>query len=590
MSIELGPYSNFHDLNLDWFLNEFNKVVEEWKTMQKNFNSLQDAFNDLKSYVQNYFKNLDVQEEINKKLDEMLKNGNLSELLLEYCIIPTITPQYLGSRLIERAVAPYAEENIDTTIPFEMEGICHVAKDRVVCFYSQGGIGNITKTSKVLVEEYDISVPFNPSRIRSATLTGLMHANACCYNDGKIYVATWGYYDSDTLVDSNVCVIVDYETLTVSESFEISGIPALQKIAYENGKFFGMHKLNVYDIDMSSKSATYRCGVTTPYTNTQGLMVIDNIGYISNYNPMLIISFNMISGNVINIYNLSSYLGNGLLYNAIADLSIYDDDIIITPHIELDNARASFNNPYVSCTVYGNYIAKISRTNKTVGLTGQNWYDINSMYVQGEIPDNIEYCVGSNSLPFRCMNEALYNKYRDDYSMNINSDVTVRGVLSLNNKHVGIKSINCYGYLANNSFVTANSCSVNKGIVNINKSICLHGFSDASELYASSCMFISRNLLANANLNGCVLMGACRYDSANTISNTTGVFRNYTNTKSIDLTNLTSLVYELQVQHGDNASSFLIQNGISFTFDGVDISMSNNIITFSDNCNAIVKM
>lgn len=77
----LGPYSNFHELNQDWFLNEFNKVLEQWKAMQKNFDSLQDAFNDLKSYVQDYFKNLDVQDEINNKLNEMVINGELSVLL-----------------------------------------------------------------------------------------------------------------------------------------------------------------------------------------------------------------------------------------------------------------------------------------------------------------------------------------------------------------------------------------------------------------------------------------------------------------------------------------------------------------------------
>ena len=42
MSMEnLGPYTNFHELNQDWFLNEFNKVLEQWKAMQKNFDNLQ---------------------------------------------------------------------------------------------------------------------------------------------------------------------------------------------------------------------------------------------------------------------------------------------------------------------------------------------------------------------------------------------------------------------------------------------------------------------------------------------------------------------------------------------------------------------
>lgn len=82
MSMEnLGPYSNFHELNQDWFLSEFNKLIAQWKTMQKNFDTLQDAFNDLKSYIQNYFKNLNVQNEINNKLDDMAKDGSLSSLL-----------------------------------------------------------------------------------------------------------------------------------------------------------------------------------------------------------------------------------------------------------------------------------------------------------------------------------------------------------------------------------------------------------------------------------------------------------------------------------------------------------------------------
>ena len=85
MSMEnLGPYTNFHELNQDWFLQEFNKLLEQWKALQKNFDSLQDAFNDLKSYVQDYFKNLDVQDEINNKLDEMYNNGLFEVLLNKY--------------------------------------------------------------------------------------------------------------------------------------------------------------------------------------------------------------------------------------------------------------------------------------------------------------------------------------------------------------------------------------------------------------------------------------------------------------------------------------------------------------------------
>lgn len=81
MSMKLGAYTNFHELNQDWFLDEFNKLVSQWQAMHKNFDNLQDAFNDLKNYIQDYFKNLNVQEEINKKLDQMSKDGTLNILL-----------------------------------------------------------------------------------------------------------------------------------------------------------------------------------------------------------------------------------------------------------------------------------------------------------------------------------------------------------------------------------------------------------------------------------------------------------------------------------------------------------------------------
>ena len=45
---------------------------------------LQNLFTELKSYVDNYFDNLDVQEEINNKLDQMAEAGTLQEIISEY--------------------------------------------------------------------------------------------------------------------------------------------------------------------------------------------------------------------------------------------------------------------------------------------------------------------------------------------------------------------------------------------------------------------------------------------------------------------------------------------------------------------------
>ena len=56
-------------------------VIHNENIMEENINNLYDEFVNLKNYVDNYFDNLDVQEEINNKLDEMAENGELAEII-----------------------------------------------------------------------------------------------------------------------------------------------------------------------------------------------------------------------------------------------------------------------------------------------------------------------------------------------------------------------------------------------------------------------------------------------------------------------------------------------------------------------------
>ena len=51
---------------------------------------LQNKFNELQNYVDNYFNNLDVQTEINNKLDEMAESGQLEDIIAQYLEIASI--------------------------------------------------------------------------------------------------------------------------------------------------------------------------------------------------------------------------------------------------------------------------------------------------------------------------------------------------------------------------------------------------------------------------------------------------------------------------------------------------------------------
>lgn len=58
-----------------------NKTMEDVDTLNTDVNNLLDAYNKLQLYVNNYFANLDVQKEINNKLDEMAQDGTLTAVI-----------------------------------------------------------------------------------------------------------------------------------------------------------------------------------------------------------------------------------------------------------------------------------------------------------------------------------------------------------------------------------------------------------------------------------------------------------------------------------------------------------------------------
>lgn len=121
----LGPFTNFHDLNLDWLLEEWRKTKEaivgdqsQWKefkaemaaaweqykkdtseqlnndiadivtansSFQKAINLKIDeqntAIDDLKNFCEDYFKNLNINAEIDAKIDEMVADGSFLRII-----------------------------------------------------------------------------------------------------------------------------------------------------------------------------------------------------------------------------------------------------------------------------------------------------------------------------------------------------------------------------------------------------------------------------------------------------------------------------------------------------------------------------
>lgn len=77
------------DALTDWQLycklgKEINKIIDSQNVVGTEMENVTNAFIELQNYVDNYFKNLDVQDEINNKLNEMAKDGTLEEIISQY--------------------------------------------------------------------------------------------------------------------------------------------------------------------------------------------------------------------------------------------------------------------------------------------------------------------------------------------------------------------------------------------------------------------------------------------------------------------------------------------------------------------------
>ena len=82
------PYTDFHELNLDWFLKQFKELVSDWDAFKtdltEQWEQVSTDWQTLYNYVHDYFDNLDVQNEIDHKLDEMVANGTMDALVQPY--------------------------------------------------------------------------------------------------------------------------------------------------------------------------------------------------------------------------------------------------------------------------------------------------------------------------------------------------------------------------------------------------------------------------------------------------------------------------------------------------------------------------
>ena len=164
------------------FLREMGVQVEE---LTKAFIELSDDFDKLYEYVMDYFDNLDVQEEINNKLDEMADNGELEKIFARFKSFDGQTLSML--RVLTRNI----EKNEYGATYWQMQSMCMPDPDTII--YGLCNMNTRGTTDGLLVRQ-----SLSTGAILQETVSPIAgHMNGMCIYKGELVITPSPMFTSE---------------------------------------------------------------------------------------------------------------------------------------------------------------------------------------------------------------------------------------------------------------------------------------------------------------------------------------------------------------------------------------------------------
>lgn len=276
----------------------FNNLIKDFNGIITEFDTIQKQFNELKSLIENYFENLDVQNEINIKLDEMAKDGTLENLL--------------NSLLINQ------RSNITISVKFQhvhdtvCQGGCYIGNDIIVYYVN-------------LNNNYGDLIAFNMKTglLQWTHNLQLFHANSLSYYQNYIYSADCFSYDNPQQL-LNTISVVDINNLgAVKEKIQLNTTVYSCAVDKITGKGYVIpfrgstpNEANIVNI----YSDTFKTFEKTIYlqkfpsivydASSQHLIVVNGFIYLLVYAPFNAVYKWDLLGNFITFYSIPSIIEN----------------------------------------------------------------------------------------------------------------------------------------------------------------------------------------------------------------------------------------------------------------------------------------
>lgn len=288
----------------------FNKLSKETKETVDEYIS---KFVELKDFVDTYFENLDVQDEVNTKINEMVESGTLQSILGEYINDGYLNDNYYvypirkGRLLTKTTANPDYDSSVDFPV---MQGGCYVGSNHFIQARLVDSNTNRTQLQEINIETGEV--------IRTNILQ-LQHGNSIAYNptEERLYVT------SLTLSGSNTAYVyvLDYTTWNVIKTIDLTSQleanEGAHSISYDekNGNLVLGVELKTYNtmrffyLDEDTEEIT-EINLTDSYGLLNGrganndICVYDNHLYLLKHNPNTISEWDLNTGKLIKVYNI----------------------------------------------------------------------------------------------------------------------------------------------------------------------------------------------------------------------------------------------------------------------------------------------
>ena len=306
------PYTDFHEINLDWFLKMFKNVVNE-------FDSLSEQFTTLKEYVDDYFNNPTVQAAVDRYFEGLIDSGRFFTLLNTY-----FGNDLVNDSLYTLKAQVVADRSDRWNANYTSQGFCigkMNGRDVAMTAFIDQSNGNYYDDNIIVWTYMDTGL------VAAQATTACGHANSCAYNSdtGNWYIACAGGvapYDSQrkTLME------IDSSGNIIKE--ELIG-NACWAVTYNKGKIYALldgSRLAVIDASDWTKINIITGFIEDSDFTYQGMFSDDLYLYVPNGNRITAVAQNKKNLNRISVYTHTGLLVKNI--NMLFPLEIEEGDIL----------------------------------------------------------------------------------------------------------------------------------------------------------------------------------------------------------------------------------------------------------------------